>query len=251
MIAPMRGVILAAGCGTRLSPYSGQGHKVLLPVAGRAIIDYTIEAFGQVGVTDLAIVIGHQGDALRQRIGDGSRQGIRIQYISNPDYWLGNALSLYVARSFTGDAPFLLSMADHTITSDLLARLLDIRGLANILAVDFTLSPRQIEEGTRVLVSQEGLVTNLGKNLSLWNGIDAGVFRLTPAIFEAIADLIVEKRNEYELSQAITRMIKRGHPLRACDISGCFWQDIDTWEDLNLARKTLGGGGLWNYRRRD
>ena len=239
----MIGVILAAGCGSRLSPHNGQHPKLLLPVGGKAIIDYTLEAFGQVGVTDLAIVIGYQGNALKEWVGDGSRQGLRIQYIFNPDYEKGNALSLYAARSFTEDAPFLLSMADHMISPDLLALLLNMEDPASAVAVDFALSPRQLEEGTRVLVNEERLVTRIGKDLPHWNGIDAGVFRLTPAIFEAIAGILDEQRTEYELSQALTRMTEHGHRLHACDISGCFWQDIDTWEDLNLMRKTLVGGG--------
>ena len=57
----MKGIILAAGCGTRLSLRDGANDKALLPVAGRATIDYTLEAFSQTGVTDVAIVIGHQG----------------------------------------------------------------------------------------------------------------------------------------------------------------------------------------------
>ena len=240
----MKGVILAAGSGRRLSFHNGWRPKLLLPVAGRAIIDYTLEAFCRVGITDLTIVIGYRGDVLKGWVGDGSQKGLRIQYVYNPDYQLGNALSLYAARSLMENEPFLLSMADHMISPTLLARLLGIQESANALAVDFTSSSSQIEEATRVLVSDDGLVTHIGKELLPWNGIDAGAFRLTPVIFEAISDILGEKRAEYELSRAITRMIDRGHPLLACDISGCFWQDIDTREDLNLVRKTLTGTGL-------
>ena len=237
----MRGVILAAGRGSRLSPHNGDRPKVLLPVGGRAIIDHTVEAFSQVGVTDLAIVIGYQGDALKKWGGDGSRYGLRIQYVYNPYYRLGNALSLHAARIFVGDAPFLLSMADHMVSPDLLERLLDLDEAGNVLAVDYTRSSRQVEEGTKVLVGQDGLVIRVGKDLRRWNGIDAGVFWLAPTIFEALADVIGEKRSEYQLSQAITRMIQLGYPLQARDVSGCFWQDVDTWEDLMLVRQSLVG----------
>ena len=235
----MRGVILAAGRGARLSMHSGQRPKVLLPVAGRAIIDHTLRTFGQAGVTDVAIVIGHRGDEVKRTVGDGSRQGLSIQYVTNSQYRLGNALSLYAAREFTGDDSFLLSMADHMVSQDLLARLLHIRDQGNVLAVDFGVSYRHQQEGTRVLVSPGGLVTRIGKKLSRWNGIDAGVFRLTPNIFKAIKDLIGENRREYQLSQAIRRMIQGGHNLFSCDISGCFWQDVDTWEDLISVRRAL------------
>ena len=242
----MKGIILAAGCGSRLALRSGQRHKALLPVAGRAIIDYTLDAFSQAGVADVAIIIGHQGDALKAWVGDGSRQGLRIQYVFNPAYRRGNALSVYAARTFIEDEPFLLSMADHMISPDLLAELQDIEEPVNALAVDFTLSSHQIEEGTRVLVNQEGMITRIGKGLPHWSGIDAGVFRLTPAIFGAIAGLMGERGHEYELSRAISRMIKQGHPLQACDISGSFWHDIDTWEDLEMVRRSLEGERLWS-----
>ncbi|NQW01616.1 MAG: NTP transferase domain-containing protein [Rhodospirillales bacterium] len=70
----LRGVILTAGSGRRLSTHNEERHKVLLPVNGRAIIDYTLEAFSQVGVTDLAIVIGYQGDAVKEPEGLAQNQ---------------------------------------------------------------------------------------------------------------------------------------------------------------------------------
>ena len=241
----MKGVVIAAGSGTRLSPYHQDRHKVLLTVGGRAIIDYTLEAFCEAGITDVAIVIGYRGDAIRDWVGDGSSQGLQIRYVHNPDYRLGNALSLQAASSFTEDSPFFLSMADHMISPALLAQLVAIQDQGNVLAVDFGISPRDAGDGTRVLVNEDGLITDIGKDIPLWNGIDAGVFRLTPAIFEAIADVVAEEQSEYQISQAISRMIERGHFLLASDISGCFWHDIDTWEDLNLARKALAAEVPW------
>ena len=235
----MRGIILAAGSGTRLSAYHGQLPKSLLEVAGRPIIDHVLEAFCRAGVTELSVVVGYKGDVLKERIEDGSRWGLNIQYVTNPDYHMGNALSLYAARAYAEDEPFLLSMADHMIGPDVLARLLEGPESANALAVDFTLSPRQVEEGTKVLVNEDGLITQMGKALSVYNGIDAGAFRLTRSIFKAIHDLKEEQGPDLELSQGMTRMIQDGSSLQACDISGCFWYDVDTIEDLNFVRETL------------
>lgn len=245
----MRGVILAAGCGTRLSAYNGHGSKVLLPVAGRPIIDYTLEAFRQVDVTDLVIVIGYKGDAVRECVGDGSDRGLHIQYVFNPYYEQGNALSLYAARPLMNGDPFLLSMADHVISPGLLARMLEIREPVNALAVDFTTSARHMEESTRVMVDEEGLIANIGKEIIRWNGVDAGVFQLTPAVFEVMEELISEKGSEHLLSQAITRMIEREHLVWACDISSCFWHDIDTWDDLQVVRKVMAGEAAWTHQR--
>ena len=242
---PMKGVILAAGDGTRLAPLTCQCPKVLLKVGERAIIDFTLDAFASVGITDLAIVVGYRGDAVVEWVGDGSDRGLRIHYLFNPDYKRGNALSLYATRTFVVDEVFLLSMADHMVSADLLSRLLAGDELNNALAVDFAPALRHIQEATKVLVSPEGLVMGIGKGLSQWNGVDAGVFLLTPAIFDAVGELIKEDKAEYELSQAIARLIERGDPLRACDVSGCFWHDIDTLEDLKLATQMVAGGRDW------
>lgn len=237
----MKGVILAAGQGTRLSANNGACHKALLRVGERAIIDYPLESFNSVGIDDLAIVIGHQGNAVREWVGDGSRYGLKIRYVFNPEYMGGNALSLSTVRSFTEDEPFILSMADHMVSSSLLQRVIDMNTNDSVLAVDFDSSTRHVYEGTRVLVNDTGLITKIGKELPSWNGIDAGVFYLFPPIFDSIDGIIRERNPEYQLSQAVTRMISLGHPLEACDITGCFWQDVDTWEDLLFVRQSFAG----------
>lgn len=237
----MKGVILAAGFGSRLARHHSVKHKVLLPVAGRPIIDYTLEAFAESGINDIAIITGHQGEYLERWVGNGSRYGLKVQFIFNPHYRMGNALSVYAARHFSKDEPIILSMADHMVSPDLLAPLLDVQGKYSALAVDFDFSLRQMEEGTRVLVEEHGSITSIGKNLEHWNGIDAGVFRFWPDIFEAIDQELSEEREQYELSHAVTRLINEGGTLQACDVSGSFWHDVDTWEDLVYVRKAVSG----------
>ena len=245
----MKGVILAAGRGTRLPLPAGHLHKLLLPASGRSVIDYTLDAYRAAGIEEVAIIVGYRGDVLMEQISDGSRHGLRIEYLYNPDYHFGNALSLYRARPFTGDEPFLLSMADHMVSPDLLSRVHRSRGYESVLAVDFdelTLERDEaMREATRVFVERDGLITRIGKGLSRWNGIDAGVFRLALPIYDCIAELVREERVEYQLGEAVARMLGKGHPLQACDISGCFWRDIDTWDDLEDAREVLSREKPW------
>ena len=236
----MKGVMLAAGAGSRLAHYHQGMPKVLLPVARRTIIDYTLEAFGQAGVTQLAIVIGYQGHLIRDWVGDGSRYALEVEYLVNPDYELGNAVSLHVARSFAQGQPIILSMADHMVSPRLLAALTNWAGEASALAVDFAFSMRNAEEGTRVLVEEHGSIVSIGKGLTHWNGIDAGVFRFGPDIFGAVdKELSVGRKRQHELSHAVIRLIEEGGSLQACDVSGSFWHDVDTWEDLQYVRKVI------------
>lgn len=236
----MKGVILAAGSGSRLAHYHNGSPKVLLRVGERRIIDYTLDSFARTGIAEVGIVIGYQGAQIRDWVGDGSRYGLTIEYLFNPDYELGNALSVRVAREFGQGEPILLSMADHMVSPVLLNRLVNASGEGSALAVDFRYSSRDSEEGTKVLVGEQGTVVSIGKQIQPWNGIDAGAFRFSPDIFEAIDRELLEHRTaQYELSRAVTRLIDEGGCLQACDVSGVFWHDVDTWEDLLYVRKVV------------
>lgn len=236
----MRGVILAAGDGGRLMPLTLNRPKPLIPVCGRPMIAYTIESLVEAGITDIAIVVGYMGETLRAWVGDGTSYGARISYIFNPDYELGNAVSLYTARHSVADEPFVLTMADHLIHSEILFALLGQDGSShNTLCVDrLACAPPQISDATRVWVEDDGFISSIGKGIERWNGVDTGVFLLTPQIFEAISALR-KRRGDCELSEAVTRLIQGGAGLRACDVSGSFWMDIDTLEDLRCAETIL------------
>ncbi len=246
----MKGVILAAGRGSRISEHSGDRSKVLLHVEGKPLIDYALRAFQEAGATEVAVVVGHEAEAVRDWIGDGARYGLDVDFVFNPDYPYGNGRSVYAARAFVGRDSFLLAMADHLMAPGLLKELVTQQPARNYIAVDRRGDGKDIAECTRVWTDSAGLVTRIGKQVTPWNGIDAGAFRLTPTIFEALEEIIVEDGADYELSQAITHMMALGHPLEACDISGWFWQDIDTWDDLTHARNSLVGTASWPDRRK-
>ena len=238
----MKAVILAAGHGSRFEQY-GVRHKALLPINGRPVIDYTLESISKAGITDVCIVIGHEGEVLRDAIGDGKSRGLDITYVVNPEHHRGNAISVLAARQVVGDSPFILAMADHMASVDIVSGLVDRNGpgseTMHALAVDFNPAPRHMEEGTRVSVDDVGRIVAIGKQLRDWNGIDCGVFRFTPAIFDAVEAELAGNSDQDELSHAVTRLILSGYDLQAHDVSGAFWFDVDTWEDLKLARQAI------------
>lgn len=110
----MHAVILAAGKGTRLHPYSVDTPKPLVKILDKAVIEYTIHSLREARIRDLVIVIGYLGHIIRKRLKDGGELGVRIRYCNNKRYMLENAISLKVAeRKVPKNQPFLLLMGDH------------------------------------------------------------------------------------------------------------------------------------------
>lgn len=236
----MKGVILAAGDGTRLTPLTLDRPKPLVPVLGRPLLDYTLEAFVAVGITKLVLVVGYKEEMIRAWVGDGRRYGAQMTYVSNPDYELENAISLYAAREVASDQPFILSMADHMISPQLLKVLLAAQDRHDTLCVDYQAhAPPQVNDATKVWVNEAGFITRIGKEIEPWNAVDVGVFLFTPAIFAAIEELLSAGQQSPNISQSVTRLIQSGPGLRACDVSGAFWMDVDTLEDLRYVEQIL------------
>jgi len=91
----------------------------------RPLIGYPIAAQAAAGIEEIAIVVGYLGYRVREVLGDGSRFGVRLSYISNDDYLGGNAVSVHKARQWDQGAPLVLCMADHAIGEGLVRRLVE------------------------------------------------------------------------------------------------------------------------------
>jgi len=252
----MKGVILAAGDGTRLAPLTLDRPKPLVPVLGRPLLDYTLDAFVAMGITDLVLVVGYKEEMIRQWVGDGRRYGAKVIYVYNPDYELENAISVYAARVAVPDQSFILAMADHMISPQILAHLLAMGDDHDTLCIDrLAHASPQLNDATKVWVVTNGrhthssmphqagaaFIARIGKEIEPWNAVDVGVFLFTPAIFSAIEELMDAGNASPNISQSVTHLIESGHGLRACDVSGAFWMDVDTLEDLRYAEAILKG----------
>ncbi|MBA7684136.1 Bifunctional IPC transferase and DIPP synthase [subsurface metagenome] len=241
-----KGVILAAGDGDRLAPLTLTCPKALLPVNDEVpLIRYPLEALAAAGIREIAIVVGYLGDKVIEALGDGSSFGVRLQYISNPDYLGGNAISVYKARDWAQGNPVVVCMGDHLIGERLIKRLLDRRTLGETLCIDYEPAlHHQLAEATKVAVDDAGCIKDIGKDLVHWDALDTGVFLVTESFFKAVHELVLKAVHELvhrrgtniEITDAILHLISQGHRFNTCNVSGCFWMDVDTEEDLNRAR---------------
>lgn len=233
-------VVLAAGDGDRLGILTQTQPKPLLQIGGRALIDYVITSIVAAGIRRITIVTGYQGEMIQAYLGDGARYGVYLTYTWNPRFREGNAVSLARAAASLAAAPFLLLMADHLLSPEIVCTLVKGSAQGNALAVDCRPHAAVCRhEATKVEIGQDGYIRRLGKNLPVWDGLDTGVFRLQPSVLSLAASGAYQ-----EISELMNDLIRCGEGLRACDVSGAFWLDIDTPADLALARRLFETDGF-------
>jgi len=239
----MKGVIVAAGLGQRLSPLTRYCPKPLLSILERPLIDYTIEAFIRAGFEELGIVLGYNGDILQHYLEDSARYGIAIYCLHNGLYLHGNATSVQAARPFVGGEPFVMAMADHLISPRILSTLLARPWTTHVLCVDrLVRGGAALHDATKVWLDEQGRVQRIGKHLKRWHAVDVGVFLFQPRVFDHFWDLSGHMDGQCTITGLARRMIAHGDDLHTCDVSGAFWLDVDTQDDLIYARRVLSVG---------
>ena len=225
----MKGVIIAAGLGGRLRPLTLGSPKILLEVGGRPLGYYVVDALYSSGVSEVAVVVGYRADtvveALRERSPD-------LAFRYNEDYEGGTALSVYAARDFVQDEPFVLCMGDHPIAPERVGSLLLDEHEGSILCVDTEPSHlSQMSDATKVVVDDDGWVEAIGKDLQVWNAVDTGVFKMTSGVFTTMESLTDRLGLQVTITDVVRSVGEGGLPFRACDVGGMLWADVDTPED--------------------
>ena len=108
----MRAMILAAGRGERLRPLTDTTPKPLLNAGGRPLIEHHLEKLASAGFREVVINLAHQGDMIRDTLGDGSRWGLNIRYSPEPPGALDTGGGIQQALPLLGDSPFAIINGD-------------------------------------------------------------------------------------------------------------------------------------------
>ncbi len=231
-------LIIAAGEGRRMK---GSGFpKPLVPIRGKPLLELVLGGAREAGIVNFTIVVGFEADRIVQEVGSGKKLGVRIKYVHNPRWRLGNGRSVAAARNHLRGR-FLLLMGDHLFDPETLARLtsLEIRTGDSALCVDRKLGGTHYDpaDATKVWV-EDGLVKRIGKALSPFNALDTGLFSYSPRIFEALEESITRGADSLT---AANRILAGASLLRAHDIEDRLWIDVDDPEMLRRAEDDFPG----------
>ncbi|MFV2102287.1 sugar phosphate nucleotidyltransferase [Micromonospora sp. LOL_024] len=238
----MVGMVLAAGAGRRLRPYTDTLPKALVPVDGEiTILDIALRNLAEVGLTEVVVVVGYAADAVRERRADLERQyGVAITLVHNDkaEEW-NNAYSLWLARDWFARGVLLVN-GDTVHPVSIEKTLLAERGPGVLLAVD-TLKPLA-EEEMKTTFDAAGQLTRITKLMDpgAAYGEYIGATLIEPQVAGALADALEATwRRDPNLyyEDGYQEFADRGGELRAAPIGDVTWVEVDNHADLARARE--------------
>ena len=152
-------MILAAGYGTRLWPLTIDRAKPAIPFLGRPLVGYVAEYLARHGCREIAVNLHHRPESVRDSLGDGSRFGVRLHYVEEPDI-LGTSGALDNARDFFTEKTFVV--VNGKIATDIdLGRAIETHRRTNALAT-LVLRPNPEREKYSTVEISDGLLVGFG-----------------------------------------------------------------------------------------
>lgn len=235
-------VILAAGNGTRLAgDREGPApSKPLTELAGIPLVVRTLMTLQAGGFDRAVLVTGYRGAEVQAALRSDRRVRLELAFAHNEQWRQSNGVSVLAARPFVHGGEFHLLMSDHIFDVAILDALAAARLPAGgaLLAVDRKLgSIFDMDDATKVVTDEQGLIVRIGKELEEFGAVDTGVFRCTPALFDAL-EAARERRGDCSLSDGVGTLAATGR-MGTVDVGDAWWQDVDTPGSMVFGRRLL------------
>ncbi|MEV7268833.1 phosphocholine cytidylyltransferase family protein [Streptomyces bacillaris] len=240
----MIGLVLAAGAGRRLRPYTDTLPKALVPVDGdKTVLDLTLANFAAVGLTEVAIVVGYRKEAVYARKAElEATYGLTITLIDNDkaEEW-NNAYSLWCARDVIKRG-VILANGDTVHPVSVEKTLLEARGKGQkiILALD---TEKTLADEEMKVIFEEGKgvqrITKLMDPASA-TGEYIGVTLIEGEAAEELADALkttFERDPDLYYEDGYQELANRGFTVDVAPIGTVTWVEIDNHDDLKKGRE--------------
>ncbi len=239
----MNVVILAAGIGSRLRPYTETMPKSLVPLNGKAMLARIMEAFQGFPVERFFVVTGYREEQIRAFFTQRSEP---VSFLYNDRYsTAGNGYSLLVAEKALRGKPFFKVDSDLVFEPEIAQRLLSASGEVRV-TVD--VREEMGEEEMKVKVDKEGRIQAFSKAIppkEAW-GESIGIEYMTAwgseMLFDELAAMMEEGLWDAYYEEAYGRLARKGIHLTATQVLPHHkWYEIDNEEDLRAAESLFGG----------
>jgi len=219
----LKAVVFAAGYGKRLRPLTVNRPKHVLPVAGKPLIRWVVEALFAAGIDDVGVLVGYHGQDAVEALKRLHRP--RLTFIEQKKL-LGTGQALKECREFLDDEDvFLVVYGDVTVNDEVLRRLL---GFWREGGFDSVLAAVEMEESRRfgsIKLEGERLV-KIEEKTGAGKIVNAGIYIFSKHIFKALEQVGFSERGEIELTDAVNQMAAQGHVVGVKVFDRGWWFDV-------------------------
>jgi choline kinase len=231
-------VILVAGVGSRLRPITDTRPKALAPIGEETILGRAVRLLLDFGISRLILATGYREDAVKSALGGLAAE---VSFCPNGRYdSTQNSVSLALCRDAVDGRSFFKLDGDVVFDAELLARI--ARPSAELVAgVD---SSRKLDAEAMKVVVEGSRIVRFGKAIPLAesHGESIGIERVASSasnkLFDALDARISRGETGLYYEDIYSEMIGRGELEAAwADVSGLRWTEVDTFEDLEAARR--------------
>ncbi|RCW52274.1 sugar phosphate nucleotidyltransferase [Halanaerobium sp. ST460_2HS_T2] len=255
------GLILAAGRGTRLGDLTEELPKALVKIKEEMrVIDYILKGYAAAGLKKAVIIIGYQGEKIKDYLGDEA-YGLEIIYIEQDLDNYGTAKAVEQAKALLENKFFIMTYGDIITEAENYKRLIKAGRDLGLKHSGMLLNwLKEIKKGGLVkFEADEEIFFEFNQDHRLqkkekevfkvksikekpdqkgggWNS--AGIYLFSPEIFKWIAQVDPSDRGEYELPAAVNLLLEAGEKLYALKSRG-YCQDVGTPADLDYLKKFL------------
>ncbi len=214
-------IILAAGEGQRLRPFTVTRPKAMLSIVDKPILQYVIEALAQNGIRNIVLVVGYHKEQVYDYLGAGERFGVNITYVTQ-EAQLGTAHALAQVEEVAEDE-FLVLPGDNLIEAGTIAGFITMKPEAVLV--------KRVDNPVRygVVTMDNGEVNDIEEKPkeAVSNLVNTGIYAFTREIFKFAESVL-------DIPDVLNNMIKGGHTITALETDGTWLDVVYPWDILSL-----------------
>ncbi|MFC1897416.1 bifunctional sugar-1-phosphate nucleotidylyltransferase/acetyltransferase [Chloroflexota bacterium] len=214
-------VILAAGEGQRLRPFTATKPKVMLSIAGKPILQYVVESLALNGIRNIVLVVGYSREQVFDYMGSGEQFGVDITYITQ-ERQLGTAHALVQTKA-VAENEFLVLPGDNLIEARTIAHFVTVKPDAMLV--------KRVDNPARygVVAIENGMVKDIMEKPeeAKSNVVNTGIYAFTTKVFDFI-------EAQLDIPDVLNNMLAQGEHISAQETEGTWLDVVYPWDILNL-----------------
>ncbi len=219
-------IVLAAGEGQRLRPFTVTRSKAMLSIADKPILQFVVESLAQNGIHDVILVVGYRKEQVYDYLGSGERFGIDITYVTQ-ETQLGTAHALLQVKDMTEDE-FLVLSGDNLIKAHTIAEFVKVEPEAVLV--------KRVSDPERygVVNIEGGEVKDIVEKPkeAVSNLVNTGIYAFTKDVFKFAESVL-------DIPDVLNNMIAEGYNIKAMETAGTWLDVVYPWDIISLNEAVL------------